>query len=129
MKVVLEEKYKQFYTIEDLEHAKAVIKAEKENDESTIKSWAVYAANEIGKKYRDCTTESNILQASAHTAKNSRAWNEYGDDTGNMDVWIEFTAWTGYRFIKGGAYLSDIWQTGAVDYTDHMYYTVYEAVK
>lgn len=128
MKVVLEENYKHLYTIEDLEHAKAVIKYEKE-DESTIKSWAVYAANEIGKKYGDYTTESNILQASAHTARNCRLWNGYGDDTGDMDVWVEFTAWTGYRFIKGGAYLSDIWQTGAVDYTYHMYYTVYEAVK
>lgn len=132
MKVTLEKDYRRFYTLEDMDHAKEVIKCEKD-DESTVKSWAVYAANEALKHYTggkpyDYFDESGILQASARTAKNRRVWNLYGE-TGNMDVWIDFTAWSGTRFIVGGAYLSDIFNSGPIDYGQHMYYRVFEETK
>jgi hypothetical protein len=131
MKVTLEKDYRKYYTLEELDQAKEVIKFEKENDEGTIKSWAVYAANEALKhidRY-ESVCEEQILTAQATTSRNSRAWNEYGDNTGHMDVWIEFTAFTGSRFITGGACLTDIWQTGATEYAHHMYYRVFEEVK
>ena len=119
MKVTLEKEYRQRYTLEDLDRAKAVIAYEKENDEETVKGWAEYAAREALKGTDDFYME--VLKAEAHTAKNCRAWNAYGEETGDMDVWITATAETEKGFIKIGAYLSDIWNTGAEDYTSHMY--------
>ncbi len=130
MKVSLEKDYKKFYTIEDLERAKMVIASEKE-DEETVKGWAEYAAREALKGTRDYLAE--VIKAEARTAKNCRVWNAYGASaefsSEDMDVWIDFTAETDYGFIKGGAYLSDIWQTGAVEYKHHMYIRYYTEAK
>ena len=134
MKVTLEKDYRRLYTLEDLDRAKEVIACEKE-DESTIASWAVYAVNEVlrtlnenehkGFAYAD---ESDIFRATARTAKNCRAWNAYGE-THDMDVWIEAYAYTYNCFIEIGAYLSDIFQTGAEPYAQHTYYRIFEQTK
>lgn len=126
MKVRMADDYKKFFTLEDVARAKMVIKYEKENDEETVKGWAEYAVNEAAKGLHDYCVE--ILKAEAKTAKNYRVWNAYGDGTEDMDVWIEATAKTCDGFIEVGAYLSDIWQTGAVEYVHHMYVKYYEAV-
>ena len=43
-----------------------------------------------------------------------------------MDVWIDFVAECELGFIKGGAYLTDIWSMGDdTDYTDKMFIRVY----
>lgn len=118
MKVRLEKDYKRFYTIEDLERAKMVISYEKEDGE-TAKGWAEYAVREALKGKNDWLSE--IITADAQTAKNCRAWNAYGDDTQDMDVWLNIVARTAFGFITVGAYLSDIWQTGAVEYKNHEY--------
>ena len=119
MKVTLEKDYKMYYTLEDFERAKAVIKWEKENDEYSLKDWAEYAVKEALKDSNDYVRE--IYCVSANTARNCRVWDAYGEGTGNMDVWIEFVAQTCDGFIKGGAYLSDIWQTGSISYKERMY--------
>lgn len=119
MKVTLDKEYRQRYTLEDLDRAKAVIKYEKEYDGETPKGWAEYAVNEAIKNTDDSVIE--ILKATATTARNGRIWEVYGEDTGNFDVWIEATAETYDGFIKVGAYLSDIWKSGAEDYKKHMY--------
>ena len=68
-----------------------------------------------------------IFKAEAHTAKNCRVWNAYGyidpeeANTQDMDVWIEFAAELEHGYIKGGAYLTDIWQTGGTRYKQHMF--------
>lgn len=131
MKVTLQKDYRKFYTFEDMDRAKAVIASEKEDD-STVASWAVYAVNEVlghlnerkntGYAYAD---ETDIIRATATTAKNCRARNEYGEGTENMDVWIEAVAFTHNCFIEIGAYLSDIWGTGVTDYAHHVYYRVF----
>jgi len=118
MKVTLEKDYRKYYTLEDLDRAKAVIAAEKE-DEMSAKDWAVYAVGEALRNKVDSLWE--ILKAEATTAKNCRAWNRYGDDSADMDVYIRFLAETTEGFIRGGAYLSDIWGTGATEYKQHMY--------
>ena len=126
MRVHMDKEYRRNYTLEDIDRAKMVIAFEKENDEDTAKGWAVYAVNEAAKVYDDYSVE--IIKADATTAKNYRAWNLYGDGSQDMDVWVEATAKTGNGFIEVGAYLSDIWQTGAVHYTNHMYIKYYKAV-
>ena len=128
MKVTLEKNYRKYYTLDDLDRARKVIAAEKE-DESTVKEWAEMAIREALKNddgiYDDYIVE--IFKAEAHTAKNHRAWNAYGycdpeeANTQDMDVWIEFAVETENGYIKGGAYLSDIWQTGGTDYRQHIY--------
>lgn len=128
MKVTLEKNYRKYYTLDDLDRARKVIAAEKE-DESTVKEWAEMAIREAIKNddgvYEDYIVE--IFKAEAHTAKNHRVWNAYGycdpeeANTQDMDVWIEFAAETESGYIKGGAYLSDIWQTGGTRYKQHMF--------
>ena len=118
MKVTLQKDYRKYYTLEDLERAKAVITFEKDNDESSPKEWAEYAINEaIGNE----SSIIEIFRADASTAMNARAWNLYGDDTQNMDVWISAKAETTEGFVTVGAYLSDIWKTGAKQYKQQMF--------
>lgn len=130
MKVKLEERYREFYTIEDLDAAKRVIAVERQDDEETPEGWAGYAAREA---MRNCSGYvKRIIEASARTAKNMRVWNEYGEETKDLDVWIEALAETSEGFLKIGAYLSDIWQTGAEEYKHRMYierYTLKEQPK
>lgn len=125
MKVKMQEDYKKWYTMDDIDRAKAVIQAEKE-DEMSPTDYAEYAIREALKGTGDYGTE--VLQASARTAKNCRAWDAYGSGTGDMDVWIKAIARTADGFIEIGAYLSDIWQTGAMDYRHHMYIQRYSRI-
>lgn len=125
MKVKLEDRYKDFYTIRDLERAREVIKYEKD-DEYTAKDWAIYAVNEALKGKNDYLRE--ILVASARTAKNCRAFDNYFEKSEDMDVWIDATAETSYGFIKIGAYLTDIWKAGAEDFKHNMYIRYYKEV-
>lgn len=117
MKVKLDKDYRKLYTLEKLDMAKAVIAAEKE-DEMSAKDWAEYAVREALRNEDESLVE--ILKAEARTAMNCRAWNRYGE-TEDMDVWISFVAETTKGFIKGGAYLSDIWDTGGTEYKPYMY--------
>ena len=119
MKVKLEKDYRNYYTINDLEKAKAVIKFMKEEDSSTVKEYAEYAVREA---LRDTDVfDHEIITAEAHTAGNRRVWDAYGEGTGSMDVWVEALAETSEGYIKCGAYLTDIWQTGSEHYKQNMY--------
>lgn len=118
MKVTLEKDYKRYYTLEDMESAKAVIQYEKE-DLETAAGWLEYAAIEAIKAIDDTFRE--VVTAKAHTARNCRAWNAYGDNTYDIDVWIEGLVRTSQGYMELGAYLSDIWQTGGTYYRDHEY--------
>ncbi len=127
MKVTLQNDYRKYYTVEDIHHAKAVIAYEKD-DEMKLTEWAEYAINEAlrNEKREQVDYLRNVIQAEAHTARNCRAWQLYGEETGDMDVWVEATAKTANGFIEVGAYLSDIWQTGAIPYKQHMYIQYYK---
>lgn len=124
MKVTLEKDYRKYYTLDDLDRARRVIAAEKETD-CTPKEYAEMAIREALKNDDGIADDwiVEIFKAEAHTAKNHRAWNLWGDslETETMDVWIEFAAELKQGFIKGGAYLSDIWQTGGTRYKQHMF--------
>lgn len=123
MKVTLEKEYRSRYTLEDIDAAKIVIAAEKDDGEKPA-GWLEYAVNEYLKNKNDYLVR--IIEAKAETARNCRAWNLYGTgESKDMDVWISGIAKTADGFLEIGAYLSDIWQTGAVDYRHHMYATYY----
>lgn len=132
MKVRLEKNYRKQYTLEQVDQARAVIQFERENDDFTIIQWAEMAALEAAKRSGVCVTDwmdGWILKADAITARNGRAWDLYGDGTGDMDVWIDAVVRTGEGFLEVGAYLSDIWQTGATDYSQYMYIKRYAWVE
>lgn len=122
MKVTFEENYKDLYTINEVEAAKIVIKYEKENDSENVKEWAKIAADYVMKDQHDYV--ERILEASAETTRNNRACHAYGEGSGRMDVWVTGIAKTFYGYLEFGAYLTDIWQTGAEDYRNRMW-TVY----
>lgn len=125
MKVTLDKEYRKRYTLEDLARAKTVIESEKE-DEMKPAEWLEYAITEALKGTGEYPGE--VITAEARTARNCRVWNAYGDNTEDMDIWIEGLARTSEGFAEVGAYLSDIWQSGAVDYKNHVYIQRYKRI-
>ena len=118
MKVSIEKGYRDIYTIADVRRAKAIIAAEKD-DEMSAKDWAEYAVKEALTGTDDCI--DRIIEATAHTARNSRIWNCYSDESFDMDVLIEAIARTRFGFVEIEAYLTDIWHTGEAPYKHMMY--------
>ena len=93
--------------------------AEQREDEETTAGWAEYAVREALKDTGDYL--DRVLEAKAEISGNCRVWNAYNSDSGKLDIWIDATARTEKGFIIIGAYLSDIWQTGATPYKQHMW--------
>lgn len=118
MKVTLEERYKDRYTIAEYEAAKGVIK-EVKADECTALEWAEYAAREAVRDSGEYIRE--VLVADAHTATNHRAYDAYFIGSGYMDVMVHGIARTDRGIIEFEAYLTDIWQTGGIEYKHQMW--------
>ena len=121
MKVTLEKDYKSIYTINEVEAAKIVIKFEKD-DSYTAKDWAEYAAFEALKDMHDGL--DRILEASAETCRrryDDIDWESYGEGSMYMDVWVRGIAKTYHGYIEFGAYLSDLWRAGQIEFKHRMY--------
>lgn len=107
MKVKLTQEMKKYITMDQAPKARSIISDMKE-DESTPADYIRYAISAVydGKSY-----DVEVLKAEAEIAKNCRCVDAYADDSGNLDVWIDATAYVnGNEFIIIGAYLTDIWQ-------------------
>lgn len=134
MKVKLPQNYKQFYTVEEHEQAKAVIAAERD-DSYTAKEWAEMALNVLCSNYN--WMGGDVILATAETCKNPRIRERdlYGNDTGCMDIvihgtakiWGKFGAEFGQAYIEIWANLSDIWQTGNTELfnASHIAYSLF----
>lgn len=123
MKVSITKQSKKVITLAEAPIARRIIE-EMKDDEMSVSEYAEIAARVAGGN-----GEYEILRASAEIAKNARAFNLYGEDTGNLDIWLNFYAFNSYKgFFEIGAYLSDIWAIGA-DNTEeiksHMYINHY----
>ena len=126
MKVKMMKDYKVLFTVYEVEQMKAVIASVKE-DATPVKDYAEMAVNHALADTGDCCLE--ILKAEAEVCKNKNiTWDLYGDNTGICDVYISGIAETSEGFCRFGAYLSDIWQTGAIEYKDRMWLKRYKAV-
>lgn len=133
MKVELESDYRNVYTLNEYDQALNLIEI-MEADESPVEYYARLAVNEAMKGFsgEKCTTD--ILYAKASTIRNySMAYGCHSTDkdTGSMDVWVEFAV-EGYlehtpMILKGAAYLSDIIQTGAKDYSNNIWTQLFTA--
>ena len=111
MKVVFEQGYRTYYTLEDYDIAKELI-ARQKLDEFPLKDAAEIAVDEVLKN-NTCEYCVEILSVKAETTKNCGIWNYYFDGSRNFDVWIKTVARTSYGFIEVGAYYSDINKIGA----------------
>ena len=117
MKVTFQKDYKNWLTVAEVEAARQIIREMKE-DTSTAAEEAAAAIREALKDTRDYL--DRVLEAEATICKNSRVWNQYGENTGMLDIWISGIAKTSWGFIEIGACLSDIWSAPA-EYKQHMY--------
>ena len=128
MKVNLTAEMKKFITVAEMPAVKKVMKYEKENDEWTVQEWAKMAARLV---FDD--NGAKVIEATARIAKNQRVWDAFDEETRDIDVWIEFTAFSEYRssFIIAGVYLTDLWQLtkdNADEIKSHMYIRRFEEV-
>ena len=128
MKVTLPKDYKDIYTVSQVEVAKKVIASAKADEDGCfgdIKEWAMMASRALAEVH--CDYCERVLEASAEVAGNSRIdWDGLCDGSQRFDIWISFTAETSNGFIKGGAYLTDIWNiSGSTHDTDNMYARYY----
>lgn len=103
MKVTISNESKKIISLFEMPTVRQMIENLKE-DEITAKEYAEMAARVAIGGYT-----VKVFEASASIAKNCRAENNYTNDSGNLDVWIDFTALTSEGFVIGGAYLTDIW--------------------
>ena len=103
MKVAMSEESKRVVTISEQAAAKQIIH-DLRDDDSTVEAYAERAVRAL------CGGCDEVFRASAEIAKNRRAWNSYADNSGELDVWINFFARADYHtIVEGGAYLTDIW--------------------
>ena len=128
MKVNLTAEMKKFITVAEMPAVKKDMQYEKENDEWTVQEWAKMAARLV---FDD--NGAKVIEATARIAKNQRVWDAFDEETRDIDVWIEFTAFSEYRssFIIAGVYLTDLWQLtkdNADEIKSHMYIRRFEEV-
>ena len=128
MKVNLAAETKKFITVAEMPAVKKVMRCANE-DEYTATDWARVAARLV---FDD--NAAMIIEARARIAKNHRVWDAFDAETRDIDVWIEFTAFSEYRssFIIAGVYLSDLWQLtrdNADEIKSHMYIRRFKEVK
>ena len=128
MKVNLTAEMKKFITVAEMPAVKKVMQYEKENDEWTVQEWAKMAARLV---FDD--NGAKVIEATARIAKNQRVWDAFDEETRDIDVWIEFIAFSEYRssFIIAGVYLTDLWQLtkdNADETKSHMYIRRFEEV-
>lgn len=80
MKVTLTKEAMDYITMAEAKEARRIIKEMK--DDTYIEEYAESAAVLAGGN-----DSYEILKADAKISKNSRVWNYYGDNTGNLDIW------------------------------------------
>lgn len=107
MKVKLLKKDKQFITLAEAPIVRQIILDMKE-DECTVEKYAEMA---VRAAFNGNTFGIEVLKSSASIAGNCRICDQYSDESGTLDIWIDATACVNNNeFIIIGAYLSDIFQ-------------------
>lgn len=127
MKVKLTDEMKKYITVAEMPAVKKVMQYAKEDDYSA-QDWAKVAARLV---FDD--NAAMIIEAKARIAKNQRVWDAFDEETRDIDVWIEFTAFSEYRssFIIAGVCLTDLWQLtkdNADEIKSHMYIRQFKEV-
>ena len=125
MKIKFGSEQKKYITVAELPIVKQIISDMKEDD--GLMEYAEIAARIASGGY-----VVKVYECSAEIAKNGRIYNAYGDDTENLDIWINAAALTSEGFVMFGIYLTDVWNiTGdnAEEIKSHMYIRKFQEVK
>ena len=109
IKATLPSNYKELFTIAETETAKRIIKDLKAWDD-TAQDFARYALNDIIRNRAEWVQE--IYFVSAEICRDLGTQNAYFEDSGHMDVWLEFVGETSEGFYKVGCLLSEAWAIG-----------------
>jgi len=129
MKVIITKESRRYITLEEAAIARKIISDCREDGMSPA-DYAKIAIDAVGSNdYNWCV---KVYEASAEICKNCRVWDAYGDDTRDLDVWIEATAKTSNGFIEIGAALSDIWSItsdNGAEIANHMYVRQFQEVQ
>lgn len=125
MTVKITKEAKKWLTVAQMPTVKRMIEQEKENGMPEKELAAMAASVILGSK------PEKVFEVSAEIAGNDRISNYYTDDSGNLDIWVNFSAFSTFDgFVTGGAYLSDIYQLGTPDINEqlkkHMYFILYK---
>lgn len=123
MKVKFTAETKKFVTVAEVPQVKKIIEEMREDD--GLKDYAEMAARVASR-----SNESfEILKAEAEIAKNRRAFDNYGEGSGTLDIWIEAYAFNSYKgFYNIGIYLTDVWNISGdnkEEIRNHMYIEEY----
>ena len=123
MKVKFTAEAKKFVTVAEVPQVKKIIEEMREDD--GLKGYAEMAA-----RVASGSNESfEILKAEAEISKNRRAFDNYGEGSGTLDIWLTVYAFNTYKgFYNIGVYLSDLWQLSgdnAEEIRNHMYIEEY----
>lgn len=125
MKVKLTKQMKEILTVAEMPKVRKLIEGLR--TELDVKEYAEMAARIAG-----CSCPE-VLKAEAEIAKNARVFNQYFEDSGNLDIWVRVYAFSEYDgFYIVGAYLTDIWaSTGynSQELRKHMYIRTFKEMK
>lgn len=115
MKVSINKESKKVITLAQAEAAKYIVEAMKE-DESTPAEYAGYAVRAICNAY-DIYGSVDVIRAEAYILPNNHVWEQWGERSENLDIWITGIAICGYDdVVRFGAYISDIWALDGDNY-------------
>lgn len=104
MKIKFTTEAKKYITINELPAVKRIIAEMKED--TGIKDYAEIAAR-VASGYNG---KFEILKSEAEIAKNARVNNAYGENSGNLDIWLNIYAFDSFAgFFEIGIYLTDVW--------------------
>lgn len=125
MKIKFGAEQKKFVTVAEMPIVRQIISDMKEDD--CLKEYAEMAARIASGGYCE-----KVYECSAEIAKNGRIYEQWGEGSGNLDIWIEAAALTSEGFVIFGIYLTDVWSiTGdnAEEIRNHMYIRKFQEVK
>lgn len=123
MKVKFTAKQKQYITVAELPIVKRIIADMKDDD--NLQEYAQMAARVASRS----NETFEILKADATIAKNCRIYDNYGENSGTLDIWLEAYAFNSYKgFYNIGIYLTDVWNIcgeNREEIRSHMYIEEY----
>lgn len=105
MKIQITKEAKKWLTVAEMPEVRKMIDDLKDDD---IRGYVRTTMNFLKENNSSAV---KVFEATAEIKKNIRVMDRYTDNSGNLDVWIDFIAYSSDSdsFIRGGAYLSDIW--------------------
>lgn len=136
MKVKFTKQAKNYITVAEAAEARKIIESLKNDDDESATDYLRSAGNLANKMINNSPFGiDRVLEADAEISRNNRAWDNYHEGSGKLDVWVQGLVKADLdTYMEIGAYLSDIWNiTGNnemdVDIIEHMYIEVYRRDK